>query len=56
MVRAIVGTLVLVGREKLDLEEFRAIIQSKTRMRAGSSAPAQGLFLTKVVYPESIFI
>lgn len=56
MVRAIVGTLVLVGRGKLDLEEFRAIILSKKRIRAGSSAPAQGLFLTKVVYPESIFI
>ncbi|WP_158859071.1 tRNA pseudouridine(38-40) synthase TruA [Lunatibacter salilacus] len=56
MVRTIVGTLVLVGREKLDLEGFRAIIHSKKRSKAGSSAPAQGLFLTKVVYPESIFI
>jgi tRNA pseudouridine38-40 synthase len=56
MVRAIVGTLVLVGREKLDLEGFRAIIQSRQRIKAGSSAPAQGLFLTKVVYPESLFI
>jgi tRNA pseudouridine38-40 synthase len=56
MVRAIVGTLVLVGRKKLDLEGFKAIIQSKNRMMAGSSAPAQGLFLTRVVYPENIFI
>ena len=56
MVRTIVGTLILVGREKLDLEGFRAIILSKKRINAGSSAPAQGLFLTKVVYPESIFI
>lgn len=56
MVRTIVGTLVLVGRGKLDLEGFRAIILSKKRINAGSSAPAQGLFLTKVVYPESIFI
>lgn len=56
MVRTIVGTLVLVGREKLDLEGFRAIILSKKRDKAGSSAPAQGLFLTKVVYPGSIFI
>ncbi len=56
MVRTIVGTLVLVGREKLDLEGFRGIINSKKRSRAGSSAPAQGLFLTRVDYPESIFI
>lgn len=56
MVRTIVGTLVLVGREKLDLEGFRAIILSKKRIKAGSAAPAQGLFLTKVVYPEIIFI
>lgn len=56
MVRAIVGTLVLVGRGKIDREGFKEIILSKKRMKAGSSAPAQGLFLTKVVYPENIFI
>lgn len=51
MVRAIVGTLVAVGMGKTSLEDFRKIIESKNRNEAGASAPAQGLFLTKVEYP-----
>lgn len=51
MVRAIVGTLVNVGMGKLSLEDFRKIIESKNRNEAGASAPAHGLFLTKVEYP-----
>ncbi len=50
MVRAIVGTLLEVGREKLSLEAFIEIIESKNRSKAGMSAPAEGLFLTKVDY------
>lgn len=56
MVRAIVGTLLDVGYAKTSLEEFHAIIASKNRVNAGSSAPANGLYLTKVLYPKEIFI
>ena len=55
MVRAIVGTLLDVGYGKTTLEDFKAILKSKSREEAGASAPAHGLYLTKVVYPESIF-
>lgn len=54
MVRAIVGTLLDVGYGKLSLEELEDIIRGKDRSNAGASAPAHGLYLTKVVYPESI--
>jgi tRNA pseudouridine38-40 synthase len=50
MVRAIVGTLVDVGRGKLSLEDFEIIIQSKDRGAAGQSAPAEALFLVDVIY------
>lgn len=56
MVRAIVGTLLDVGYAKISLEEFHAIIASKNRVNAGSSAPARGLYLTKVVYPDEVFV
>ena len=50
MVRAIVGTLINIGLEKVSLPEFRQIIESKNRQKAGFSVPAHGLFLTKVDY------
>ena len=56
MVRAVVGTLIEVGVEKTSLQEFRTILDSKDRTIAGPSAPAKGLFLTAIKYPESIFI
>ena len=56
MVRAIVGTMLEVGRHKISLDEFRRIIESKDRCAAGTSAPPQGLFLTEVEYPENIKI
>ena len=55
MVRAIVGTLFEVGRGKRSVEEFAAVISAKNRAEAGSSAPAQGLFLADVIYPQSLF-
>lgn len=55
MVRAIVGTLLNVGYGKTSLEEFHKIIESKERVRAGASAPAEGLYLTKVSYPVEVF-
>jgi len=51
MVRAIVGTLVEVGRGKLQPEDMQRILDSKDRSSAGQSVPAHGLFLTKIIYP-----
>lgn len=56
MVRAIVGTLINVGLQKLSLTGFEDIIISKSRSKAGASVPACGLFLTQVTYPEEIFL
>lgn len=50
MVRAIVGTLFEVGRHKLSVDDFCKIIEKKDRCSAGSSAPYQGLFLSKIEY------
>ena len=51
MVRAIVGTLMIVGRKEISPEEVRPIIESKNRSNAGTSVPACGLYLTEVKYP-----
>jgi len=51
MVRAIVGTLLELGREKISFAEFQMIIAGKNRSDAGDSVPACGLFLEKVEYP-----
>lgn len=56
MVRAIVGTLLEVGRHKLSVEDFRLIIEQKDRGKAGTSAPAHALFLVDITYPDDIFI
>ena len=50
MVRAVVGTLVEVGRGKISVEEFEQIIFKKDRCSAGTSMPPQALFLWKVDY------
>jgi tRNA pseudouridine38-40 synthase len=50
MVRAIVGTLMLVGRKEIQPEEVRAVIESKDRSNAGTSVPACGLYLSEVKY------
>lgn len=54
MVRAIVGTLIDVGRGKISIADFVSIIEKKDRCAAGTSAPAQGLFLTGIEYPKEI--
>ncbi len=54
MVRAIVGTMLDVGRNKITLDDFRNVIEGKNRSNAGFSVPPQGLFLSKVVYPDDI--
>jgi tRNA pseudouridine38-40 synthase len=48
--------MVGVGTGKLSLYEFEKIILAKDRCRAGKSAPAKGLFLADIEYPEEIFI
>ncbi|WP_179351650.1 tRNA pseudouridine(38-40) synthase TruA [Winogradskyella vidalii] len=56
MVRAIVGTMINVGLGKINPEDLHAIITSKSRSEAGFSVPAHGLYLVKIIYPESIKI
>lgn len=51
MVRAIVGTLIRIGKNELNLAEFEQIIESKNRSNAGQSVPACGLYLVNVIYP-----
>jgi tRNA pseudouridine38-40 synthase len=51
MVRAIVGTLLEIGKGKLQAGEMQRIIDAKDRSQAGFSVPPQGLFLEKVKYP-----
>ncbi|MCW3080373.1 tRNA pseudouridine(38-40) synthase TruA [Segetibacter sp.] len=51
MVRGLVGTMLLVGRKKISLEEFAEIIQVKDCTRANFATPAHGLFLVAVRYP-----
>lgn len=51
MVRAIVGTLVEVGRGKLSIEDFEKVIERKDRNVAGTSMPGHALFLWDVTYP-----
>jgi len=51
MVRNMVGTLIRVGSGRISIEEFEEIIHSKDRSKAGEMAPANGLFLRKVLYP-----
>lgn len=51
MVRAVVGTLLEVGRGKLEISDVHQILIKKDRGEAGASAPAHGLFLYDVIYP-----
>ena len=56
MVRAIVGTLIEVGLGKKNIQEMHTVIESKNRSLAGYSVPAEGLFLTHIEYPNSIYL
>ncbi len=51
MVRAIVGTLIRVGKKEIDLTDLAQIMDSKDRGKAGQSVPACGLYLVEVAYP-----
>jgi len=50
MVRALVGTMVNVGRGFTTMEEFTEIIHARDRRRSGQAAPAKGLCLERVIY------
>lgn len=50
MVRAIVGTLVEVGRHRMTISEMRHAIEAKDRQRAGESVPGHALYLTNIEY------
>ncbi len=53
MVRAIVGTLIEVGKHRMTLDQFRQVLQSGQRTQAGESVPACGLCLEEIVYGET---
>src|SRR5205807_3439164 len=55
MVRALVGTMLQVGRKKITVDEFIHIIEARDCSLADFSAPAQGLFLVAVEYPKDFF-
>ena len=55
MVRSLVGTLVDVGRGRYTPDGFREIVGSRDLSRSSGGAPAQGLFLSDVVYPPGVF-
>jgi tRNA pseudouridine38-40 synthase len=56
MVRAVVGTLIEVGRGKMTIEGFRRVIEQKDRCKAGTSVPGNALFLVDVGYPGDIYL
>ena len=56
MVRAVVGTLFEVGRGKMTKEQFAEVITQHNRCAAGDSAPAEGLFLVHIDYPQELFL
>lgn len=55
MVRALTGTMLRVGRGRMDLAEFRRVIEARDCTRADFAVPAHGLFLEQVNYPEGYF-
>jgi tRNA pseudouridine38-40 synthase len=56
MVRAVVGTLLEVGKSRMTAQDVKTIIKSRDRSRAGASVPAKGLYLTGITYPEEIYL
>lgn len=54
MVRAVVGTLLEVGKHNMEAESLKTIIKSRNRSNAGASVPAKGLYLTEIRYPENL--
>lgn len=55
MVRAIVGTLLEIGEGKKSVDWMHEVITGKSRSKAGVSVPGHGLYLTEILYPETIY-
>jgi tRNA pseudouridine38-40 synthase len=56
MVRALVGTMIDLGRNRLEIDDLYRILEGKNRSLAGFSVPAQGLALTDIQYPPNIWL
>ncbi|MEO9965271.1 MAG: tRNA pseudouridine(38-40) synthase TruA [Reichenbachiella sp.] len=56
MVRALVGTMIEVGQGRMTLEEFKKVLESNDRTKAGRSVPAHGLYLRDIIYPKDIYL
>ena len=55
MVRALTATMLKLGRGKLSIQDFKAILDAKDCTKANFAVPPQGLFLVKVAYPNDYF-
>jgi len=55
MVRALVATMLKIGRAKMTIQEFKNVIEQRDCTKASFAAPSRGLFLMKVNYPENYF-
>lgn len=55
MVRAVVGTLIEVGRGRMTLQDFKSVIEKKDRCAAGDSMPGNALSLVDIKYDNTIF-
>lgn len=56
MIRAMVGTMLLVGEGKINLDSFEEILESRDRNKAGRSVPAHGLYLKDIIYPKEVYL
>ena len=56
MVRAVVGTLFEVGKGRMTEAQFKEVIAAHDRCRAGHSAPAEGLALVEIKYPNNLYL
>lgn len=56
MVRAVVGTLIDIGLGKTTLSDFKQILASNDRSKAGRAVPPEGLYLQEVIYPKDIYV
>ncbi len=55
MVRAIVGTLLQVGEHRINPGQVKKILEGMDRRKAGQAVPPEGLYLEKIIYPDSLF-
>lgn len=55
MVRALVGTMLDIGTDKITISDFEKILKYRDRKKAGRAVPAYGLYLKSVTYPDHIY-